>query len=86
MEPDNLDILKNIKRIEVSDSLYHTIESRFEKNRENNIPILKVSIAASFVIGLMLAQFYFLGFSSEINQSNNEIELVEVNNNSLYYE
>ena len=36
MELDNLDILKNIKRIEVSDSLYHTIESRFEKNRENN--------------------------------------------------
>ena len=57
MELDNLDILKNIKRIEVSDSLYHTIESRFEKNRENNIPILKVGIAASFVIGLMLAQF-----------------------------
>lgn len=86
MELDNLDILKNIKRIEVPDALYHTIECRFEKNRENNIPILKVGLAASFVIGLMLAQFYFLGFSSEINQSNNEIELVEVNNNSLYYE
>ena len=39
MELDNLDILKNIKRIEVPDALYHTIECRFEKNRENNIPI-----------------------------------------------
>ena len=58
MELDNLDILKNIKRIEVPDALYHTIECGFEKNRENNIPILKVGIAASFVIGLMLAQFY----------------------------
>lgn len=86
MESENLDILKNIKRAEVPDTLYHTMESRLEKNRENNIPLFKVGIATSFVIGLMLAQFYFLGFSSEINQFNNEIELVEVNNNSLYYE
>ena len=86
MELDNLDILKNIKRIEVSDSLYHTIESRFEKNRENNIPILKVGIAASLVLGLMLSQVYFLGLSNKIDQSNNDFELVEVNNNSLYYE
>ena len=86
MDSDNLGLLKNIKRVKVPDTLYQTIESRLEKNRENNIPILKVGIAASFVIGLMLAQFYFLGFSSKINQSNNEIELVEVNNNSLYYE
>lgn len=86
MESENLDILKNIKRAEVPDTLYHTMESRLEKNRENNIPLFKVGIATSIVIGLMLAQFYFLGFSSEINQFNNEIELVEVNNNSLYYE
>ena len=86
MEPNNLDILKNIKRIEVPGTLYHTIESRLEKNRENNIPLFKVGIAAFFVIGLMLAQVYFLGLSSKIDQSNTEIELVEVNNNYLYYE
>ena len=86
MEPNNLDILKNIKRIEVPGTLYHTIESRLEKNRENNIPLFKVGIAAFFVIGLMLAQFYILGFSSQLNQYNMEIELAEVNNNSLYHE
>ena len=86
MESENLDILKNIKRVEVPDALYHTIESRLEMNRENMIPLYKVGIAASLVVGLMLTQVYFLGLSSKIDQANNEIGLVEVNNNSLYYE
>ena len=86
MEPDNLDILKKIKRAEVPDALYQTIESRLEANRKNIIPLYQVGIAASLVICLILTQFYFLEFSSKINQSNNEIDLIEVNNNSLYHE
>jgi hypothetical protein len=87
MESDNLGLLKNIKRVKVPDTLYQTIESRLEKNRENIIPLYKVGIAASLVIGLMLTQVYFLeGLSSKIDQSNNDFELVEINNNLLYYE
>lgn len=86
MEPDNLDILKNIKRAEVPDALYQTIESRLEANRKNIIPLYKVGIAASLVLGLMLSQVYFIGLLSKIDQSNNDFELVVVNNNSLYYE
>ena len=87
MESDNLGLLKNIKRVKVPDALYQTIESRLEKNRENIIPLYKVGIAASLVIGLMLTQVYFLeGLSSKIDQSNNDFELVEINNNLLYYE
>jgi hypothetical protein len=86
MELDNLDILKNIKHVEVPEALYHSIESRLEANRKNIIPLYKVGIAASLVLGLMLSQVYFLGLLSKIDQSNNDFELVEVNNNSLYYE
>lgn len=87
MKKDNLDILSNIKRVEVPDSLYHKIEMRINKSRESIVPLYRVGIAASLVIGLMLSQLYVLkNFSTNEESSHKETELVQVNNNSLYYE
>jgi len=86
MESHNLDILKKIERVEVNEGLYHSIESRIEENRKNIIPLYIVGIVVSLVLGLMLSQVYFFGLSSKIKQSSNDFELVEFNNNSLYYE
>jgi len=87
MRQDNLDILKTISRVEVPDLLYHKIETRIEKNREKIVPLYKVSIAASLVLGLILSQWFIVdSFSNNENHFSNDIELIEVNNNSLYYE
>ena len=87
MKKDNLDILSNIKRVKVPDSLCHKIEMRINKSRENIVPLYRVGIAASLVIGLMLSQLYVLeNFSYRKENSHKETELVQLNNNSLYYE
>lgn len=88
MEQDNLNILKNIKRLEVSEMLYDKIAQRIELKRANTIPFYKVGIAASFLFAMIISQVFFITKSEKLNASNNRptSELVEINNNTLYYE
>jgi len=88
MDQDNIDILKSIKRVEAPSSLYHKIEIHIkERNRNQVIPLYKVSIAASLIFGLILSQFYVLNnFTDNEDPTNYTIELLMINDNSLYNE
>jgi hypothetical protein len=50
MEVDNLNLLKNIKRIEVSDALLENITHRIQLINEDRIPYYKVSVAATIIV------------------------------------
>ncbi len=88
MEQDNLNLLKNIKRIEVSATLYDKITQRIELKRANTVPFYKVGIAASLLFAFIISQVLFISTSEKMNSSNinQPKELVIINNNTLYYE
>jgi sigma54-dependent transcription regulator len=88
MEQDNLNLLKNIKRIEVSATLYDKIAQRIELKRANTVPFYKVGIAASLLFALIISQVLFISKLEKMNSSNltQPNELIEMNNNNLYYE
>lgn len=88
MKHDNLNLLQNIKRIEVSDLLYDKIVLKIEQNRINTMPFYKVGIAASLLFTIIISQFFLISKSEKMNESNigKTINLVEINDNSLYYE
>lgn len=88
MEQDNLNLLKNIKRLEVSDALYDRISQQIERDIANKLPFYKVGIAASILFAMIISQVFFITNAGKMNttQLNQTSELVEINNNTLYYE
>jgi sigma54-dependent transcription regulator len=88
MEQDNLNLLKNIKHLEVSEMLYDKIAQRIELKRANTVPFYKVGIAASVLFALTISQVLFISKSEKMNSSNltQPNVLIEINNNTLYYE
>ena len=85
---DNLHLLKNIQHVEVSEALYDKIVQKIEQNRINTMPFYKVGIAASLLLTMIISQFFLILKSEKMNESNigKTINLVEINDNSLYYE
>ena len=70
MEQDNLNLLKNIKRLEVSDALYDRISQQIERDIANKLPFYKVGIAASILFAMIISQVFFindLSFCSDLN-------------------
>jgi hypothetical protein len=88
MEQDNLTLLKKIKKVEASPQIFAQIEQRIKHNKANVLPLYQVGIAASLLIGVFIAQFVILNksFSNSASQMNAVTELIETNNNTLYYE
>jgi hypothetical protein len=88
MEEDNLILLKNIKRIEVSDALLENITHSIQLSNEDRIPYYKVSVAATIIVAAMIVQIFFIVNSSKSNLTslNQVSEFTEINNNMLYYE
>ncbi len=88
MENDKLNLLKNIKRLEVSETLYDKIAQRIELKRANTVPFYKLGIAASLIFAIIISQVLIISKSDKMNSSNRYQvkELVEVNNNNLYNE
>jgi len=88
MKQDNLNLLQNIKRIEVSDLLYDKIVLKIEQNRINTVPFYKVGIAASLLFAMIISQLFMISKSEKMNTPSigKMINLVEINNNSLYHE
>jgi len=88
MMQDNLHLLKNIQHVEVSEALYDKIVQKIEQNRINTMPFYKVGIAASLLLTMIISQFFLILKSEKMNESNigKTINLVEINDNSLYYE
>ena len=60
MKQENLNVLQNIKRVEVSELLYDKIVLKLEENRLNTVPFYKVAIAASVLIGMIISQFFII--------------------------
>ncbi|NQX85724.1 MAG: hypothetical protein HRT67_07435 [Flavobacteriaceae bacterium] len=87
MEQDTLDTLKNIKPVKTSNLLYKKIEERLYNDKGRFVPLYKVIIAATLVMGLFISQLYFINsFSKSQEYGNNRIELIPKNNNLFYYE
>lgn len=85
---DNLHLLKNIQRVEVSEALYDKIVLKIVQDKANIVPFYKVGIAASILFTMIISQFFMISKSEKMNESNigKTINLVEINDNSLYYE
>lgn len=85
MEIHNLETLKSIKKVEISDAVFEKISSRIQNSKTQTIPLYKVGIAASLLFGFMLFEIFWVNqkFKEKATQ---KIELVIVNNNHLYDE
>lgn len=88
MEQNNLNLLKNINRLEVSEVLYDKITQRIALKRSSTIPFYKVGIVVSILFALIVSQILFITKSQNLNVSDNKTtsEILEINNNTLYYE
>lgn len=88
MLQDNLHLLKKIKRVEVSEALYDKIVQKILQDKAKIVPFYKAGIAASILFAMIFSQFLLVLKSAKMNESNigKNINLVEINDNSLYYE
>jgi hypothetical protein len=87
MEQDNLDLLKQIKKIAVSDAMYPKIMQRIERNKMTILPMYKVVIAASLLLGLITTELYIVqNRANPIAETNKINNIIPINDNSLYHE
>jgi hypothetical protein len=87
MEQDNLDLLKQIKKIAVSDAMYPKIMQRIERNKMTILPMYKVVIAASLLLGLITTELYIVqNRANPIAETNKISNILPTNDNSLYHE
>jgi hypothetical protein len=87
MEQDNLDLLKQIKKIAVSDAMYPKIMQRIERNKMTILPMYKVVIAASLLLGLITTELYIVqNRANPIAETNKINNIIPINDNSLYNE
>jgi hypothetical protein len=87
MKNDNLHLLKNIKKVEISDSVFEKITKRLENRTATVVPMYKVGIAAALILGLVFGEIYFISRRTQDTQQMAQLnELLKVNNNTLYHE
>ncbi len=87
MKNDNLHLLKNIKKVEISDSVFDKITKRLENRVATVVPMYKVGIAAALILGLIFGEIYFISSRIQDTQQMAQLnELLKVNNNALYHE
>lgn len=86
MQTDQLDILRNIKRVEVSHSVLTNINSAIQSERKNVISLFKVGIAASVLMVSLVGELYFLKATESHEHAMESTDIVPVNDNALYYE
>jgi uncharacterized protein YneF (UPF0154 family) len=87
MKNDNLHLLKKIKKVEISDSVFDKITKRLENRVAKVVPMYKVGIAVALILGLVFGEIYFISRRTQDTQQMAQLnELLKVNNNTLYHE
>ena len=82
---ESLELLKNIKRVDVPEHLYDTILSKIEHRKQPIVSMKWVRAAAAILLCLVSIEVYL--FTKTVNKQNNSLELlVELPNNMLYHE
>ena len=85
MESSDLEILKSIKQVEISEEVFKKLTSRIQERKSQIIPFDKIGVAASLLMGFLIFEIYFLNKKIKDNAPH-EVELVTLNNNHLYNE
>ncbi len=87
MKNDNLHLLKKIKKVEISDSVFDKITKRLENRVAKVVPMYKVGIGVALIRGLVFGEIYFISRRTQDTQQMAQLnELLKVNNNTLYHE
>lgn len=81
-----MDILKNIRRVEVSDDLYDQVMARIREEKRNRVPLRLVGAAAAVFLCLLFGELFLLTRKQAVNPAESVETLVEVPNNALYDE
>lgn len=82
----NIDILNNVKRVDVPEHLYNKILQKIEQRKTTNVVSMKWVGAAAAVLICLIAIDVYVFTKETTNYKNNLESIVELPNNMLYNE
>lgn len=79
----SLELLKSIKKVTPSESLFNKIEQKIERTRNNVVPMAWIKIAAAVFICVFSVEIYLI---SNPSSTSDLAEIIPTTDNTLYHE